>query len=410
VTNWSMQAAPSVCVRSRINRIIGSMVSAGIAGIASMAVTINAYIGTSHPVRLAFIFALLIGLHLLIVPKLWLSRELKIYLAFVAYMLLSLVWTQNVQLAMNTVTLAINFALILILFGALVAYHNRRAVVKGMLAGFLIAAIAYTLTQHFPFVYPESFSYNSIASMYLFGLFATIVFGWFTRRALVPIAISVLLLVLIAATTSIKTNLGIALGAVTAGIFYFRHVIMAMRKTLILFLAIGVLIVFAIYSNDAFVDQINAGIDRVNLGIHVLLAREDISGDTTLDARKKWESEGLRGWLQNPVFGYGAEEFRTDYGITSHSTPVDLLYNFGLIGFGLFYATLISLGWRIHRAMDSATSALRPFLLGLLICYLFISLSGTMYYDALLAVFVATSAALLRPAPSEKCLSNNSRS
>jgi len=400
VANWSKQAESSFRIRPRLNLFIGTLISAGIAGFASMAVTANAFADVSHPLRLAFVLLLLIGMHLLVIPKLWLSRELKIYAAFVGYTLLSLFWTRDIPLAMNTLTLIINFALILILFGALGWYHNRRAVITGMLGGFLVAATAYTLTERFPFTYPEGFSYNSIATMYLFGLFITIIYGWCTRRAVIPIAMSLVLILLIAATTSIKTNLGIALGAVIAGMVYFRHFIRAMRKTLIVFLAIGLLIGFAIYSNDALFERIDAGADRVNLGIQVLMARGDVSSGTTLDVRKRWEREGLNGWLQNPIFGFGVEGFRTDYGITSHSTPVDLLYNFGLIGFGLFYATLISVVWRVGRATGPAISELRPFLLGLLSCYFFITLSGTMYYDALLAAFVATSAALLRPVTS----------
>jgi hypothetical protein len=401
VTVVSPSAARNKGFASHINFLLGSVVSFALSAVASIAVTANAYAESSHPLRLGLVLLSLIFLHLIIVPKLWVSRELKIYLVFIGYMFLSLLWTQNVPLATDTLALANNCVLILLLYGALVVYHNRRAVFTGMLVGFLIAAAIYTLTQRFPFTYPDGFSYNSIAGMYLFGLFATIMFGWSTRRAVIPIAISLILLLLIAATTSIKTNLGIALGAGMAGLLYFRHFVRAMRKTLILFIVFSALIVMALNSNADLVERIDAGIDRVNLGIKALLAREDITANTTLGDRKRWQDEGLQGWVQNPILGYGVEEFRMDFGVTSHSTPVDLLYNSGLIGFGLFYGILISIGWRLHRALDSAGSGLRAFLSGLLICYVFISLSAPMYYEALLAVFVAISAAVLRPTPSE---------
>ena len=385
-----------------MNLVIGSLLSTAVTGLATIAVTTNSYAEASHPVRLAFILLLLIGSHLIIVPRLWFGRELKIYLAFLGYMCLSLLWTTNIPLAIDALSLAIDFALVLMLFGALVVYHNSRAVFTGMFAGFVIAAAMYTLTTHFPFAYPEGFSYNSIAGMYLFGLFATIMFGWFTRRVVIPIGTSLILLLLVAATTSIKTNLGIALGTGAAGVLYFRHFVRAMRKTLLLFILIGVAIVVAIRSNDAVMERIDAGVDRVNNGIQVLANREDDSnGTATFDLRKQWKDQGLKGWRQNPILGYGVEGFRTDFGITSHSTPIDLLYNSGLIGFGLFYATLLSIGWRMFRATEYATAGLRAFLTGLLICYLFITLSGTVYYDAFLAVFVGTSAAILRPRPPE---------
>jgi len=173
-----------------------------------------------------------------------------------------------------------------------------------------------------------------------------------------------------------------------------------MRKTLLLFIVLGVVlgvaIVVAIRSNDAVVERIDAGVDRVNNGIQVLANREDDSnGTATFDLRRQWKDQGLKGWRQNPILGYGVEGFRADVGITSHSTPIDLLYNSGLIGFVLFYAALLSIGWRLYRAMEYSAAGLRAFLTGLLICYLFITLSGTMYYDAFLAVFVGTSAAIL---------------
>jgi hypothetical protein len=399
VTNGNGQAPQGgyVDIGARINSIAGSILSTGLAAFATIAVTINAYAESSRPLRQQLILVGLIGLHLLMIPKLWLGREIKIYLTFLCYMFLSLLWTENVPLAMDTLTLAINFALIATLFGALVAYHERRAVFVGMLGGFLIAAAYYTLTQRFPFVYPDGFSYNTIAGMYLFGLFATILFGWFSRRMVIPIAIGLVLLLLVAATTSIKTNVGIALGTGAVAILYMRHFIKAIRRTLILIVVFVALIGVAINSNDALVERVNAGVERVGKGVQILLAREDAAGDTALGERQQWKDEGLRGWVLNPVFGYGVEGFRSDYGVTSHSTPVDLLYNSGVIGFGLFYATLLSIGWRLYRATEAATSALRAYIAALLICYLFISLSGTMYYDAFLAIYVAASGALLSP-------------
>jgi O-antigen ligase len=378
-----------------INSFLRSSVTFTLSAAASVAVTTNASAGASHPMRLALILLLLLGVHLLLVRKLLISRELKIYLAFIGYMFLSLFWTENVRLAMDTLTLAVICELIMLLFGALAAYHNHRAVFTGMLAGFLVAAAFYTRTTGFPFAYPDDFSYNTIAGMYLFGLVSTIMFGWFTRRVVLPIAISVVLLLLIAATTSIKTNLGIALGAGMAGLFYMRHFVKAMRKTMLLFIVFGVALFAYVQSNEDLMERINAGVERVTLGVNVLVAREDLSSGTALDDRKEWKDEGIKGWLQNPIVGNGVEGFRNDYGVTSHSTPVDLLYNSGVIGFAIFYATLLSIAWRLYRATDSAASGLRAFLFGLLVCYVFISLSSNMYYDVFLSVFVAMSAALL---------------
>jgi hypothetical protein len=395
VTSGSLQSRPEIGGGSRVNVLFESLFSTVFSGLASLAVTVNAYAESSRPVRQIFVLSLLIGSHLLVKRKLWISRELKIYLAFLAYMCLSLLWTENVALAIPTLNLAVSFALILMLFSALVMYHKRRAVVNGLLGGFLIGAGLYTLTKHFPFAYPDDFSYNTMAGMYLFGLFCTILFGWFTRRTLIPVALSLVLFFLIAATTSIKTNVGIALGVGAAAVLYFRHFIRAMRRMLLMFIAFGVLIGFAINSNDALVERINAGATRVSMGVGILLAREDVEGGTAFDERRQWKDDGIKGWLRSPVFGNGVEAFRADYGVTSHSTPVDLLYNAGLVGFAFFYAILASIALRLRRATDASVASFRAFLAGLWVCYGFMSLSEPMYYDAFLAVFIAASTAFL---------------
>jgi hypothetical protein len=397
VTRLSAATAPNSGSAAYINSLLGPIVSFVLSAFASVAVTTNAYAEVSHPLRFSLLLLLLIAWHLLMNQKLWLFRELKIYAALIGYMCLSLLWTQNVSVALDTLTATINCALLLALFGALISYHSRPAVFAGMLVGFVAAAVMYTLTQRFPFAYPEGFSYNAIAGMYLFGLLATILFGWFTRRTVIPVGLVLVLLTLIAATTSIKTNLGIALGTICACLFYLPHIIKAIRKTLFLLIALGALAFIGVNSNDALIERVNAGVDRLSMGINVLLAREDVSGQTAFESRKDWKDEGLNGWMHNPVVGSGVEGFRIDYGVTSHSTPVDLLYNSGVIGFGLFYAVLISILWRLYSSEDSATAGLRAVLFGALVCYLFMSLSSTLYYDSFLLVFVSISAALLAP-------------
>ena len=90
------------------------------------------------------------------------------------------------------------------------------------------------------------------------------------------------------------------------------------------------------------------------------------------------------------------EHFRADYGITSHSTPVDLLYNFGVIGLTLFYALFASITWRLWRARRAGLEGLCALVLGGLVCYVFMSMAGTLYYNAFIAAFLAIGIALLR--------------
>jgi hypothetical protein len=379
------------------NRIFNLSCSFVVSTVAAMALIANIIVESFNPARLGAILIILLGLHLLRYPRLFFCREIALYTIFAGYMLVSLLWTNDVVLATNSLGPTLDCVLVLILVGALVTYHDLRAVLAGMLTGFLACAALYDVTQGFPFARPDDFSYNAIAGMFLFGLFITLMFGWATRMRILPLTLGLVIMVHIAATTSIKTNLGVVLGAAAASLIYFKHFIRLVRRNAIAFLVVAGLIVYAVASNEAFIKTVQGGLDRVGAGVNILIAMEDRTGTTELGARKNWGAEGIAGWEENPLFGHGVEAFRDDFGVTSHSTPIDLLYNAGLIGLVLFYGIFASIAWRLHQARDMRLGNLRALLLAVLVCYAFITLSGTMHYSTHLAVFIAFSSALLRP-------------
>ena len=134
----------------------------------------------------------------------------------------------------------------------------------------------------------------------------------------------------------------------------------------------------------------------MTIGAQVLGAREDSSKGTSFNDRRYWEKVGLAGWARNPVFGEGVEAFRADVGITSHSTPIDVLYNFGLIGFVLFYALFGLLAWRLYVTRHLQLGALPILILSGVVCYLFMSLAAPLHYFSFMAIFIAVTSTLLR--------------
>lgn len=132
------------------------------------------------------------------------------------------------------------------------------------------------------------------------------------------------------------------------------------------------------------------------MGVQILGAREDQSQGTSFNDRKYWQKIGLKGWAGNPVFGRGVEAFRADVGITSHSTPIDVLYNFGLIGFMSFYALFALVVRRLYIARRVRMRALPVLIFSGVVCYLFMSLSEPLHYSSFFAVFIAASTALMR--------------
>jgi hypothetical protein len=180
-----------------------------------------------------------------------------------------------------------------------------------------------------------------------------------------------------------------------AGMLYFKLSMKEFVWGVILLSIFGAGLVYYVSSNPDLTDRVQNGFARVSTGVNVLTNREEDSGRVGLETRQGWQREGLKGWYVNPVFGHGVEGFRAEFGITSHSTPIDLLYNAGLIGFGLFYAMLASIAWRLLRAHGARWRGVRGRIAVFLFAYTFISLSGLIYYEQFLAIFIGVSAGLL---------------
>lgn len=325
-------------------------------------------------------------------PRLLFSREAWMYGCFILYMLVSLFWTFDLLLALNTLFPAVDFLLILVLFGSLTRFRRPRDVLAGVVGGVVVGACIHIVSTGFPFVIPPEFSYNAIALMYVFGLIALLLYGCERKLGITLLLLVPLILVLIAATTSIKAVLGIVIGVVGAAIFFFDVFVAKMRKAIVP-IAFGLgAVIYSIFSNEALTEHMKYAFARVAVGIEVLEARDDIPGYGGFDERQEWAEIGLEGWLRNPLFGSGVEAFRHDLGVTSHSTPVDLLYNSGLVGLMLFYGLFLSVVLRIFRAPRKAVA---PVMFGASICFCFMSISGIAHYNTFIAAVLGMGIPLL---------------
>src|SRR5258706_10175932 len=212
---------PNTAANAWINRMVGRLCTFLLAAVATLALTLTTYTEAVRHTHLAPLLVILIALQLLWYPRFVWFRELTLYACLVGYMLVTLLWTRDIELAMNTMAPAINCVLIMIFYGSLIRFHNIPAALAGSLCGFAAGAAIYTLTQGFPFSIPNDFSYNAIAGVYLFGLFVTLMLSCFRRSIVVLPAIAVVVMLHIVATTTIKANLGVALVFIAAAIWYF---------------------------------------------------------------------------------------------------------------------------------------------------------------------------------------------
>lgn len=376
----------------------GRLGSFSLAAVGAFALAANAFVVSFHTARLGAVMLVLLALHLARFARLVFAREALIYCSFLGYMLLELLWTEDKALALNTLVPAATFVTILVLFTSLAVFHDLRAILSGSLAGFLAGAALYSSISGFPLRYPTGFSYNAIAGMYLFGLLLTLLLASVGRRRMILLALAAIIGVHIVATTSIKTNIGILLGALAAGLIHFGYAARVLWRNAVVVLVAGAVLAFAVASNDAAVQTIQRGANRVVLGIEVLQARENLPGYSSFERRANWQREGFRGWSENPVFGHGVEAFRSRFGITSHASHVDIAYNSGLLGLALFYGMFASMFLRLYRARGSEGRNTRLVILGGVVCALFISFAGTIHYGAFLAAFLALSIGILRRA------------
>ena len=377
---------------------LGRFTSFGLSAAASLAILLGVTLEGFHGAWVAVCLASITGLQLLRVPRLVFPREAVIYAGLLAYMALQLAWTGDRALAMNTLLPAANFLVLIVLYASLALLHEPKPVLLGALAGFGAGALAYALATGFPLAYPANFSYNAVAGMHLYGLLVALLLASVTAWPVWLLAVAAVAWAHILATTSIKVNLGIAFGALTAGTAHFGYVMRALRRHALAILALAGVLVFAVASTPAAVEALRRGSERVTLGLRILAVREDLPGYSAFAKRTDWLEEGMRGWRQNPVFGHGVEAFRADYGITSHSTFIDLMYNSGLIGVALFYGILLSVALRLRASRGTVPRDTRIVVLGGLACIFFVSLSAPVHYAPTLGAYIGLSVAMLRRA------------
>ena len=296
---------------------LGRAASFLLAAMAALALTMSAaFYDSFSSIRLGATLLSVLLLYVQVCSRVLVSREFVLYICFVAYMFIQLLWTKDVTLALNTLVPAVNFVVILVLFGSLMTFHDIKAVLTGALSGILAGAAIYTAVKGIPFIYPIGFSYNVMALIYLFGLFVTLLLSCYQRVKSLLVVTGLILMSLILATTSIKANLGVLLGLASVFLVYFGYFRSMLARNLVPLVVVVALLGFAIASNDALLESIGRGVRRVSLGVSILQAREAISGYGGFELRSNWLMEGLKGWSGNPIFGYGVEAFRSRFGMT----------------------------------------------------------------------------------------------
>jgi O-antigen ligase len=83
------------------------------------------------------------------------------------------------------------------------------------------------------------------------------------------------------------------------------------------------------------------------LGMYDTLSDNSASEDASTSQRSDLITEGIRLWSERPLVGRGPGQYawvnKVEYGVYSHNNFIEILVNFGLLGFLIFYSVHIYL-------------------------------------------------------------------
>jgi len=292
---------PAAPQRQVSERLASGMIAAITIAVLFFATVFEEAVSSS---RLLPILMTLLGWHMLLCPRILVVRETWLFGAFIAYLSIALLWTPDVDLALIVLFPAVDVLLAMLLVGSLCAYHDRRAIYAGMIVGAMLASATYTVLTGYPLSVPRSFSYNAIAIAYVSVLFLTVMFGCMLRTRLAGTALALLFLLHVVATTSIKATLGVAVGALAAGLYHLPVALRLLRRNLVLLLLSLSVATYAVMTNETLLNRLQFAFVRLGSGLRVLQMREDVQGYSGFNERHDWMDLGLSGTWDNPLFGH----------------------------------------------------------------------------------------------------------
>lgn len=109
------------------------------------------------------------------------------------------------------------------------------------------------------------------------------------------------------------------------------------------------------------------------------------SNVTSDDLRKKMIEIGLQGWSERPMFGHGLDSFKffneqiTGRKFYSHNNYIEILYDFGLVGFILYYVFIYKLYKRLI-SLPKEYEIYSILAIGIIIELLLFDIGGVSYY------------------------------
>lgn len=117
-----------------------------------------------------------------------------------------------------------------------------------------------------------------------------------------------------------------------------------------------------------------------------------LQGEKSFYGRIEMIQAALNMWQKSPIWGNGNEAFRVEYGKYSHNNYAELLSNYGILGFGLFYLAFVILCIKLLPLLRSNIPIFKNEALWVLFCIMALLLSNLFmpsYYNRPAMAFIA---------------------
>ena len=188
---------------------------------------------------------------------------------------------------------------------------------------------------------------NALGLFFSTGILCSLVFFIKSKRVIVKILMIAAILVLgcMMLLTGSRKSLAFAIiGIILIVCFGYRKAKLGKRFTAIIVLVMALVAIYVLITTLPIFSTIN---ERFSLLFESFLG-SDTSYDTD-NNRKIMIERGLEAFYQKPLFGHGAGYSRVLFGTYSHNNFVELLMNYGFVGFCLYYSFYIVLAIKLLK-------------------------------------------------------------
>ena len=145
-------------------------------------------------------------------------------------------------------------------------------------------------------------------------------------------------------TGSRKSIVFVVVGAILIVCFGFRRAKVGKKVLAFIGLVVALALIYVLISTLPIFATINERFALLCEGIF-----DNNTSYETDQIRKMMISRGLESFYQKPLFGHGAGYSNVLFGTYSHNNFVELLMNYGFVGFCLYYSFYVILAIKLLR-------------------------------------------------------------